>query len=65
MPHRMHILSHKHAFTCLCMHTQTQITIVNCMRRNDTALISISLPLVPLLFALGIAVGTIQHHRHE
>lgn len=52
-------------FTCLCMHTQARNTTVERICWNDTALISISLPLVPLLFALGIAVGTTRHHGHK
>lgn len=57
--------AHTNTFTCLCMHAHTENTFVNCVCWNDTALISISLPWVPLLFALGFAVGTIQHHRHK
>lgn len=56
-----HVYMPVHAHT----HTLTRNTLVNCVCQNDTALISISLPWVPLLFALGIAVGTIQHHRHK
>lgn len=65
VPSGMQTFSNKHPFTCLCMHTQTQNTAVECICWNDTALISISLPLVPLLFALGIAVGTVPHHGHK
>lgn len=40
-------------------------TFMNRVCCNDTAVLSISLPREHLLFALGIAVGTIQHHRHK